>query len=27
LRCQGLAVDYHSFAIGRLEIGAPSTFA
>jgi hypothetical protein len=27
LRCQGLAVDDHSFALGRLEAEAPSTFA
>jgi hypothetical protein len=27
LRCQGLAVDDHSFALGRLEAGTPSTFA
>ena len=27
LRCQGLAVDDYSFALGRLEAGAPSTFA
>jgi hypothetical protein len=27
LRCQGLAVDDHSFALGRLETGTPSTFA
>jgi len=26
LRCQGLAVDNYSFALGRLEAGAPSTF-
>jgi hypothetical protein len=27
LRCQGLAVDDYSFALGRLEAGATSTFA
>jgi len=27
LRCQGLAVDYYGFALGRLESGASSTFA
>jgi hypothetical protein len=27
LRCQGLAVNDYSFALGRLEAGAPSTFA
>ena len=27
LRCQGLAVDDYSFALGRLEAGTPSTFA
>jgi len=27
LRCQGLAVADYSFALGRLEAGAPSTFA
>jgi len=27
LRCQGLAADDYSFALGRLEAGAPSTFA
>ena len=27
LRCQGLAVVYYDFALGRLESGAPSTFA
>ena len=27
LRCQGLVVGYYSFAPGRLETGAPSTFA
>ncbi len=27
LRCQGLAVNYYGFALGRLEYGAPSTFA
>ena len=27
LCCQGLAVDDYSFALGRLEAGAPSTFA
>ena len=27
LRCQGLAVNDYSFALGRLETGAPSTFA
>ena len=27
LRCQGLAVGDYSFALGRLEAGAPSTFA
>jgi hypothetical protein len=27
LRCQGLAVDNHSFALGRLEAGTSSTFA
>ncbi len=26
-RCQGLAVVYYGFALGRLEAGAPSTFA
>jgi hypothetical protein len=26
-RCQGLAVAYYSFALGRLEAEAPSTFA
>jgi len=26
-RCQGLAVVYYGFALGRLESGAPSTFA
>jgi len=26
LRCQGLAVNNYSFALGRLEAGAPSTF-
>jgi hypothetical protein len=25
--CQGLAVVYYDFALGRLESGAPSTFA
>ena len=27
LRCQGLAVNDYSFALGRLEAGTPSTFA
>jgi hypothetical protein len=27
LRCQGLAVDNYSVALGRLEAGATSTFA
>jgi hypothetical protein len=27
LCCQGLAVANYSFALGRLEAGAPSTFA
>jgi hypothetical protein len=27
LRCRGLAVAYYSFALGRLESGASSTFA
>jgi hypothetical protein len=27
LRCRGLAVEYYSFALGRLEAGVPSTFA
>jgi hypothetical protein len=27
LRCQGLAVDEYSFALGRLEAEATSTFA
>jgi hypothetical protein len=27
LRCQGLAVDNYSFALGRLKAGATSTFA
>ena len=27
LCCQGFAVDDYSFALGRLEAGAPSTFA
>jgi hypothetical protein len=27
LRCQGLAVDNYSFALGRLEAGATSAFA
>ena len=27
LRCQGLALDNYSFALGRLEAGTPSTFA
>jgi hypothetical protein len=27
LRCQGLAVDDYSFALGRLEAGIPSTLA
>ena len=27
LCCQGLEVDDYSFALGRLEAGAPSTFA
>jgi hypothetical protein len=27
LRCQGLAVNDYSFALGRLEAGVPSTFA
>ena len=27
LRCQGLAVADYSFVLGRLEAGAPSTFA
>jgi hypothetical protein len=27
LRCQGLAVEDYSLAHGRLEAGAPSTFA
>jgi len=27
LRCQGLAVVYCGFTLGRLESGAPSTFA
>ena len=26
-RCQGIAVAYYSFTLGRLEDGAPSTFA
>ena len=26
-RCQGFAVAYYSFTLGRLEAGAPSTFA
>jgi hypothetical protein len=26
-RCQGLAVADYSFTLGRLEAGAPSTFA
>jgi len=26
-RCQGLAVVYYDFALGRLESGSPSTFA
>jgi len=26
-RCQGLAVVYYGFTLGRLEAGAPSTFA
>jgi len=27
LRCQGLAVVYYGFTLGRLESGAPSAFA
>ncbi len=27
LRCQRIAVAYYSFNLGRLEAGAPSTFA
>ncbi len=27
LRCQGIAAAYYSFTLGRLEAGAPSTFA
>jgi hypothetical protein len=27
LRCQGIAVAYYSFTLGRLEAGAPSTLA
>jgi len=27
LRCEGLAVDDYSFALGRLVFGASSTFA
>jgi hypothetical protein len=27
LRCQGLAVEDYSFALGRLEAGVSSTFA
>jgi hypothetical protein len=27
LRCQRIAVAYYSFTLGRLEVGAPSTFA
>jgi len=27
LRCQGIAVGDYSFTLGRLEAGAPSTFA
>jgi len=27
LRCQGLAVNNYGFTLGRLESGAPSTFA
>jgi hypothetical protein len=27
LRCQGIAVGKYSFILGRLEAGAPSTFA
>ena len=27
LRCQGIAVAYYNFTLGRLEAGAPSTFA
>jgi hypothetical protein len=27
LRCQGFAVVYYDFALGRLESGASSTFA
>jgi hypothetical protein len=27
LRCQGLAVDYYGFALGRLGSGVSSTFA
>jgi len=27
LRCQGLAVIYYGFALGRLESEAPSAFA
>ena len=27
LRCQGFAVADYSFTLGRLEAGAPSTFA
>jgi hypothetical protein len=27
LRCQGFAVVYYGFALGRLEFGASSTFA
>ena len=27
LRCQGLAVKYYGFALGRLGSGAPSAFA
>jgi len=26
-RCQGIAVGLYSFTLGRLESGAPSTFA
>jgi hypothetical protein len=26
-RCQGFAVAHYSFTLGRLEAGAPSTFA
>jgi hypothetical protein len=27
LRCQGLAVEHYSFALGRLEAAATSTFS